>query len=133
MEEKILGNGLDDEKRAVYWLEQQAKMIIIKHGKEGSLAFARGGESYRVKPLPIKLLKAFGGGDAYAAALLYGLLHEWLLSESLTYASVAAAKLVASNACASDMPTLMELKDLVSEGRAAHGELVEMLKKPGEA
>lgn len=127
MEQKILGEHCSDAKSAEYWLGQQAKIVIIKHGKDGSMVFTKEGDAYRVRPMPIKLLKSFGGGDAYAASLLYGLLNGWALEESLTYASVAAAKLVASKACSEDMPRLAELTAFVQESRAAHGELVEKL------
>ena len=62
------------------------------------------GNSFSIKPFPVKALKGFGGGDGYAAAFLYGLLEGKELLDCLEMGSAEAAMLVASHACSADMP-----------------------------
>ena len=71
--EALIAPGLSDRESAALWQGYNAKIVIIKHGKEGSTAYTCDGESYTVKPFPVKLLKSFGGGDGYASAFLHGL------------------------------------------------------------
>ncbi len=71
--QKLIKEGMNDIETAKYWHNQNAKIVIIKHGKEGSTAYTNDGESFSIKPFPIKLLKSFGGGDGYASAFLYGI------------------------------------------------------------
>ena len=59
--EKLIKQGMSDEETAKYWHSQNAKIVVIKHGKEGSTAYTNDGESYNIKPFPVKLLKSFGG------------------------------------------------------------------------
>ncbi len=123
-ERLLLQGNEDDGASARYWFSQNAEMIVIKHGKEGSNAFLASGEMYRVKPFPVKLLKSFGGGDGYAAALLCGLLEGWALEDALSRASASAAMLVASKCCSDDMPTMDALLAFEAEQKQAHGAMV---------
>ena len=95
---------MSDEETAKYWHSQNAKIVVIKHGKEGSTAYTNDGESYNIKPFPVKLLKSFGGGDGYASAFLYGLFEGYEIIDALEFGSASAAMLVASHACSQDMP-----------------------------
>lgn len=111
--EKGLGLDGSDEASALYWASKSAKLIVIKHGKEGSVAFA-GSERYRVLPYPVEMLKGFGGGDGYASALLYGIFRGYPLSEALTLATASASMLVKSHACSKDMPDEQAIRDFIS-------------------
>ncbi len=126
-EQLLLEGNRDDEKSAEYWFSQNAELIIIKHGKEGSNAFVASGEKYKVSPYPVKLLKSFGGGDGYAAALLCGLVDGWDMEVALSRASASAAMLVSSKCCSDDMPTMDELTAFEKEQRQKHGAMVEKL------
>ena len=44
--EKFIKAGMTDKETAAYWHSQNAKIVIIKHGKEGSTAYTNDGESY---------------------------------------------------------------------------------------
>lgn len=125
--ERLVCPGMTDEQSAAYWFKQGASLLIIKHGKEGSYAYAHTGEAYLVKPFHVKLLKGFGGGDGYAAALLNGLLCGLPLDQCLERGSAEAAMLVASPACSACMPTLDELKRFVDKGVQEHGRAVERI------
>ena len=71
MESLIVKEKSTDEESAKRWLDFGNKIVVIKHGKEGSTAYTNDGKSYKIKPFPVKLLKSFGGGDAYASAFIY--------------------------------------------------------------
>ena len=60
--EKLLGLDGTDKTSAAFWHKKGAAIVVIKHGKDGSTAYTNDGESYNIKPFPVKLLKSFGGG-----------------------------------------------------------------------
>lgn len=123
--ESLIDNGnIDDEKTAKRWLAYQNKIVVIKHGKEGSTAYTRDGQAYKIKPFPVKLLKSFGGGDAYASAFLYGVMEGWPIIEALEFGSASAAMLVASHSCSEAMPTVEEIKLFIEEKKRIYGEMV---------
>ena len=105
------------------WLAYGNKIVVIKHGKEGSVAYTKT-SSYKIKPFPVKLLKSFGGGDAYASAFIYGLMEGWDIIDALEFGSASAAMLVASHSCSEDMPTVDEVKKFIEDKKAEFGEMV---------
>ncbi|MBR5202769.1 MAG: 5-dehydro-2-deoxygluconokinase [Clostridia bacterium] len=122
--EKFIKVGMTDKETAAYWHGQNAKIVIIKHGKEGSTAYTNDGESYSIKPFPVKLLKSFGGGDGYASAFLYGIFEGWEIIDALEFGSASAAMLVASHACSQDMPTVDAVKKFIADEKAEYGEMI---------
>ncbi|HOD03183.1 MAG TPA: PfkB family carbohydrate kinase, partial [Clostridiales bacterium] len=109
---------------ARYLHSHGAKIVIVKHGKEGSTAYTNDGKSYSVKPFPVKLLKSFGGGDGYASAFLFGLFEGWSIPNALEFASASAAMLVASHACSQDMPTAEAVREFIKNAKQEHGEMI---------
>lgn len=122
--ERLIEPGRTDEQTARYWHNQNAKIVIIKHGKEGSTAYTNDGESYSIKPFPVKLLKSFGGGDGYASAFLYGLFEGWEIIDALEFGSASAAMLVASHACSEDMPSAEAVKEFIKKEKEEYGEMI---------
>ena len=122
--EKFIGLDGTDKSSAEYWHKRGAKIVIIKHGKEGSTAYTNDGMSYKIKPFPVKLLKSFGGGDGYASAFLYGLFEGWDMWDALEFGSASAAMLVASHACSQDMPSADAVKQFIKEKKEEFGEMV---------
>ncbi len=122
--EKFIKVGMTDKESAAYWHSQNAKIVIIKHGKEGSTAYTNDGESFSIKPFPVKLLKSFGGGDGYASAFLYGIFEGWEIIDALEFGSASAAMLVASHACSQDMPTVQAVKDFIKKEKEEYGEMI---------
>ena len=122
--EKFIKVGMTDKETAAYWHSQNAKIVIIKHGKEGSTAYTNDGESYSIKPFPVKLLKSFGGGDGYASAFLYGVFEGWEIIDALEFGSASAAMLVASHACSQDMPTVDAVKEFIKKEKEEYGEMI---------
>ncbi|MGL5152605.1 MAG: 5-dehydro-2-deoxygluconokinase [Clostridium sp.] len=122
--ERLITTGSTDKETADRWLGFGNKIVVIKHGKEGSTAYTNDCKSYKIKPFPVKLLKSFGGGDAYASAFIYGLLEGFELIEALEFGSASAAMLVASHSCSEDMPTSEEINSFIKEKKEEFGEMV---------
>nr|MCR5154375.1 5-dehydro-2-deoxygluconokinase [Lachnospiraceae bacterium] len=122
--EKLIEEGRDDKASAAYWHSQGVKVLVIKHGKEGSTAYTNDGNSYTIKSFPVKLLKSFGGGDGYASAFLYGLFEGWEIIDALEFGSASAAMLVASHACSEDMPGAQAIHEFIKEEKEKYGEMV---------
>lgn len=122
--EALIEAGRDDRQSAAYWHRQGVKILVIKHGKEGSTAYTDDGNSYSIKPFPVKLLKSFGGGDGYASAFLYGLFEGWDIIDALEFGSASAAMLVASHACSEDMPDVASVTQFIKEEKEQYGEMI---------
>ncbi|MGB8453355.1 MAG: 5-dehydro-2-deoxygluconokinase [Anaerocolumna sp.] len=122
--QKLIAPDQSDEETAAFWHKSGVKIVIIKHGKEGSTAYTRDGNHYGIKPFPVKLLKAFGGGDGYASAFLHGLFEGWDIIECLEFGSASAALLVASHACSEDMPPAPKIQEFIKECKLKYGDVI---------
>ncbi len=122
--EGLIRPGMTDQESAAYWQGQNAKIVVIKHGKQGSTAYTRDGASYNIKPFPIHALKSFGGGDGYASAFLYGVLEGWEMIDCLEFGSASASLLVASHGCSPDMPSVEKIRAYIAECKEKYGEMV---------
>lgn len=127
MEALVDPENTSDQVTADRWFGYNAKIVVIKHGKEGSIAYTNGNEAYKVSSFPVKLLKSFGGGDAYASAFLYGLMEGWNVDRSLEFGSASAAMLVASHSCSDAMPSAKEVQEFIDKAKEEHGEMVTKL------
>lgn len=125
----LTGSDTDDRRTAERWFSFGAKILVIKHGKEGSDVFTDDRTSYRVKPLPIKKLKGFGGGDAYASAFLYGLLEGWPVERSLEFGNASASLLVASHSCSDAMPGTEQIQAYIDDCRGKYGDDITKVEK----
>ncbi len=121
--EAITAPGRTDEETAAYWMGRGNKIIIIKHGKEGSTAHTADG-SFNIKPFPIDKLKSFGGGDGYGSSFIYGLLEGWDIIDCLELGSASASLLVNAHGCSLFMPTLDELRAYIKDCKDKYGEMV---------
>ena len=126
--DRLLFDGLNDPETADKWFRQQAKIVVIKHGKEGSTAYTKDGESYSIRPFPVKALKGFGGGDGYGSAFLSGLLDGHEIIDCLEHGSASASMLVASHGCSANMPTKEELHAFIKEKKMQYGEMIARCK-----
>ncbi|MBR0577346.1 5-dehydro-2-deoxygluconokinase [Proteiniclasticum sp. BAD-10] len=120
--QRLLAPGLDDRETARFWCAKKAAIVVIKHGKQGSTAYTCQGDSFSIKPFPVKALKSFGGGDGYASAFLYGLFENWPLRDCLELGSASASMLVKSHGCSADMPSLETIRTFIAESKAEYGE-----------
>ena len=122
--EKLICEGMTDPQSASYWMDQNAKVVVIKHGMKGSTAYVRGGESYSIRPFPVSARKGFGGGDGYAAAFLYGIFSGWDMMDCLEFGSAEASMMVKSNNCSEDLPTTEEVRDFIRMEKQEYGEMI---------
>lgn len=122
--QRLVAPDISDEETAAFWHMHGTKIVVIKHGKEGSTAYTNDGNNYSIKPFPVKLLKSFGGGDGYASAFLYGLFEGWDIIDCLEFGSASAALLVASHACSEDMPSVEMIKSFIKECKAKYGDMI---------
>lgn len=121
--EAISAPGRSDKETAAHWMSMGNKIVIIKHGKQGSTAHTADGE-YSIKPFPVKAFKSFGGGDGYGSSFIYGLLEGWDIMDCLEMGSASASMLVAAHGCSLFMPTVEEVKEFIRESKEKYGEMV---------
>lgn len=94
------------------------KLIVIKHGVEGSYAYAKSGEVFKGNAYLTKVLKTFGAGDSYASAFLYAVMNGKDIETSLKYGSASAAIVVSKHSSSEAMPTVQEIEQLIAEREA---------------
>lgn len=122
--ERLIMTGRTDQESADAWHKERAKIVIIKHGKEGSTAYTSDGNSYTIKPFPVSALKSFGGGDGYASGFLYGLYQGFEIIDCLEFGSAEAAMMVASHSCSVDLPDPEAVKAFIKESKEKYGEMI---------
>ena len=122
--ERLIEPGRDDWQSASYWHGQNAKIVIIKHGKKGSTAYTADGKSYTVRPFPVEALKSFGGGDGYGAGFLYGLYSGWDMYDCLEFGCAQASMMVAAHSCSEEMPLADEIHAFIKASKEKYGENV---------
>ncbi|MFB5761216.1 5-dehydro-2-deoxygluconokinase [Paenibacillus medicaginis] len=103
------------------WFDFTAKIVVIKHGKQGSIAYTREGLAHRAASYPAQVVKTFGAGDSYAAGFLYGLMQGWSIERSMGYGSAAACIVISSHSCSDAMPTVEQVNDYIE--RCNRGEI----------
>ena len=111
--EAISAPGRTDRETAEHWMKMGNKIVIIKHGKEGSTAHTADGE-YSIKPFPVKAFKSFGGGDGYGSAFIYGASTSWTALSSEVHRLPCLLLLTAAR---SSCRRLMKLKSLSKKKR----------------
>lgn len=121
--QSLIKQGMNDKETAAYWFERNAKIVVIKHGKEGSTAYTRDSE-YSIKPFPVDCLKSFGGGDGYASGFLYGLFRGWELIDCLEFGSAEASMMVASHSCSDDLPGPEAVHAFIRMEKEKFGEMI---------
>jgi 5-dehydro-2-deoxygluconokinase len=115
MMEQFENNRNDDEKTAKRWFNYRAKIVVIKHGKDGSIAYTKEGEKFKGTIFPANVIKTFGAGDSYAAAFIYGLMQGWDIPKAMEYGAAAASIVISSHSCSDAMPTLQQIKEFIQK------------------
>ncbi|GMA60796.1 5-dehydro-2-deoxygluconokinase [Alicyclobacillus fastidiosus] len=112
----ILENTIDgqNERTATYLFRHRPSIAVFKHGVDGSYAYTKDGDVFRVQAYPSKVLKTFGAGDSYASAFLYALVRNEDLETALKYASASASIVVSRHSSSNAMPTIEEIQHIVS-------------------
>ena len=122
--ERIQGVCESDDESAARWHSLGAKIVVIKHGKEGSTAYTCDGKHYAVKPFPTNALKGFGGGDGYASSFIRALIDGCSVPQALEYGSASASMLISAHSCSAAMPTLEAVEQFIKEEKEKYGEMV---------
>lgn len=122
--EALIRPGMTDEQSAAYWQQRNAKIVVIKHGMEGSTAYCDDGEKFSIKPFPVTARKGFGGGDGYGSGFLYGLFQGWDIQDCLEFGSAEASMMVRANNCSDALPGPDEVRAFIAEEKAQYGEMV---------
>lgn len=122
--EKLICPDMTDEESAALWQGYHAKIVVIKHGMQGSTAYAADGQKFSIKPFPVQARKGFGGGDGYGSGFLYGLYQGWPIIDCLEFGSAEASMMVRSNNCSDDLPGPEAVRAFIEEEKALYGEMV---------
>lgn len=94
---QLLGFSDGDIKKAMTDLQQQfgIEQLIVTQGEQGVLLRTEAGEFHYSQPETVKnVVDTVGAGDAFSAVFLHGLLHAWLITDTLTAAQQFAGKIV---------------------------------------
>jgi len=113
--EQTDGNAArDDQATANTWFAHKAKIVVVKHGGDGSVAFTRDGQVFRGKTFPANVVKTFGAGDSFAGAFIYGLMQGWSIDRCQQYGSASASIVVSSHSCSDAMPTIEQIEEVIA-------------------
>ncbi|WP_121610180.1 5-dehydro-2-deoxygluconokinase [Mesobacillus foraminis] len=97
-----------------YLFKHSPDLVVIKHGVEGSYAYAKSGETFRGQAYKTQVLKTFGAGDSYASAFLYALISGKDIETALKYGSASASIVVSKHSSSEAMPTVKEIEELIA-------------------
>ena len=122
--ERLIQPGMSDEESAKFWQSCRAKIVVIKHGMQGSTAYTADGQRYSIKPFPVEARKGFGGGDGYGSGFLYGLYQGWEIIDCLEFGSAEASMMVRSNNCSDALPGPEEVHAFIREEKERYGEMI---------
>ena len=89
-------------------LARGVRRIFVKHGPKGA-TLLDGSDAYEVPPTPTEVVNGLGAGDAFAAAVGWGLLRRHSPRDVLRHADLAGAIVAGRLACAAAMPSSAEL------------------------
>lgn len=123
MMERFQKEGRSNDKiTAQKWFDFHAKIVVIKHGKDGSIAYTSDGERFKGSTFPANIIKTFGAGDSYAAGFIFGLMKGWPIDQAMEFGSAAAAIVISSHSCSDAMPTEQEIHHYIQ--KCKNGKLI---------
>ena len=91
-----------------------SQVLVRKRGARGSDVISRAGRTEI--PLPVEVLNVFGAGDAFAAGYIAGICRGLAPTESARLGNAAGSHVVTKHACANDMPSEVELRQILEAG-----------------
>lgn len=106
--------GGDNNETIQNLFKHSADLVVIKHGVEGSYAYAKTGEVFRAQAYKTNVLKTFGAGDSYASAFLYALVSGKNIETALKYGSASASIVVSKHSSSDAMPVASEIEQLIA-------------------
>ncbi|NDL68869.1 5-dehydro-2-deoxygluconokinase [Anaerotalea alkaliphila] len=114
MEMITMKGNTDDGVTARKWFDFNARIVVVKHGKEGSYAYTKEGEKITGAVFPVTPVKTFGAGDSYAGGFIYGLMNGMDVAEAMEIGAGSAAIVVQSHSSSEAMPTLEQIREFIA-------------------
>lgn len=111
----VMAKILPDINHRDYTIDLQKKYggtIIMTDGENPVFAVDQDGKTYNIEVPKVKVHDATGAGDAFRAGIVYGLLHDWVLEESLKLAVATGSLQVERNASEQPPASLEETQAL---------------------
>lgn len=114
----------EDEARAMTGLSEPAgqarqfrdagaQSVVITRGRDGAL-LCEAQRMLEVPAHPVEQVDGTGGGDAFLAGIIYGLLHEHPLATCLQYGSAMGASCVQASGATTGVFNRLQLEDFVA-------------------
>src|SRR5262249_51952553 len=116
----IAGDGCEVSATAERLIKNGCAFVILKKGVHDSVTFTPK-ITFETGTFPVRVLKPFGAGDAFAGALFAALLRGDSIQAAVIWGTAAAALVVARRGCASAMPTAAEVETLISQQPSSTG------------
>lgn len=95
-------------------VRQPHQTFILKRGAQGARLYGQEIGRIDVKAHKVEVLNTIGAGDAFASGLIYSRRHGADWATAAEFANVCGAIVVTRHGCASAMPTLQEVKAILS-------------------
>jgi 5-dehydro-2-deoxygluconokinase len=102
-------------------LEMGPDIAIVKRGGDGVVVAWAGGVEH-VPPVRVKVVNGLGAGDAFGGAVCHGLLAGWDPPRLVRFAAAAGAYVAGRLACADEMPSESQVRELMAR-HAAEAEI----------
>lgn len=117
--ELMLVAGESDLESATAKLRRAGLSVLVsKLGDQGTRVYT-GSESVFLPPYKVEVCTTIGAGDGFASGFLFALLQGLPVEECLHYGNAAAAIVVSRLSCSEAMPTLEEVRNLITAQRAS--------------
>lgn len=107
----------DPEEQARRLLDLGVDWAVVKLGPKG-VVVATGSEVVHVPPVAVEIVCGLGAGDAFGGAVCHGLLEGWGPASTIAFANAAGAHVAARLTCADEMPTVEEVRALMTADAA---------------
>lgn len=116
-EARILTGKEDPESQAEVFLKYNPEMVVVKTmGREGALIRTKD-KVIRSKVYKVDIVDPSGGGDAFDAGFIFGILQGWNLEKTLQFASAMGASAVTAIGCTTGVFTRDEALKFIQENK----------------
>ncbi len=112
-EARLLTGQDDPARQAQAFLECGAGAVVITLGGDGAIARTRG-QALRAAAYSVEVVDPSGGGDAFDAGFIVGLLEGWDLRRTLAFASAVGASACTRLGCTAGVFTRAEAEAFVA-------------------
>lgn len=116
-EAKVLTGEDDPKLQAESFLRYNPEMtVVITMGKDGALVRTKE-KIIQAKSYNVKIVDPSGGGDAFDAGFIFGVLKKWGLEKTLRFASAVGASAVTAIGCTPGVFTREEALKFIEENK----------------